>query len=73
MLIYSEDRVRVFEEVFIIFLFCLLVFIPMFILSYLKTKVWKLILVLLCVIASAFVASFLTNAKHKTSLAVVAA
>lgn len=52
--------------------FCLLVLIPILLLSYLKDKVAKLMLVLGFVLLSAVVSSFLANATHKISLAVIA-
>ena len=72
MLTYEESAVRLAEDIVINVAFCLLVLIPIILLSYLKNKVIKLMLVLAFVLLSAIVSSFLANTTHKTSLAVIA-
>jgi hypothetical protein len=72
MLLYSEAAVRAFEDVMVNICFCLLVLVPIIALSYLKDKSGKLVLVIAFVILSSIVATFLANATHKSSIAIVA-
>jgi hypothetical protein len=72
MLTYKEGAVRLAEDIIVNVAFCLLVLVPILFLSYLKDKVAKLSLVLAFVLLSAVVSSYLANATHKTSLAVIA-
>jgi len=73
MLYYSESAVRAFEDIAVNVSFGLLVLVPIIVLSFLKNKVEKLVLVLLFVLLSSIVATVLANATQKSSIAVVAA
>ncbi|KAG0650289.1 hypothetical protein D0Z07_3186 [Hyphodiscus hymeniophilus] len=69
---YSEGGIRFAEEVIINAAFCLLLIGPVIVLSYLTSKMWKLIFISLCLlVASAFSGGFL-NAPNKTGLGLVA-
>jgi hypothetical protein len=72
-MIYSEAAVRRLEIILINIIFCLAILLPIFVLSFLGSKVGKLILVLGFVIIAAAVTSFVATSVQKNSFAVLAA
>jgi len=73
MLIYSAPAVKLLGDITTNIIFCLLLIIPLILLSYLKGKVEKLILISVFIIASAIISSLLANKVHNITLAVMAA
>ncbi|KAH8808786.1 hypothetical protein F5884DRAFT_858305 [Xylogone sp. PMI_703] len=71
-LIYSEEKVRRAEAVFLHLSFCILLVVPVVLLSYLESKVWKLVVLGIFLAAASFLCVGLLNTPNKSSLAVVA-
>ncbi|KAH8601494.1 hypothetical protein B0O99DRAFT_606757 [Bisporella sp. PMI_857] len=70
--VYSEANVRFAEEVFVNATFCFLLVCPVIVLSYLSSKLWRLIFVTLCLlVVSAFSGGFL-NTPNRANLAFMA-
>jgi hypothetical protein len=71
--IYKEEAVRRVEDILVNIVFCLTILLPIFLLSFFGDKATKLAVVLGFVLLVAVVTSFMANAVHKTSFAVLAA
>jgi hypothetical protein len=72
ILLYSENAVRRTEQTLVNLSFCVLVLGPIFVLSFLTSKVGKLFLVFAFVLPTAVLASALSDNAQKGSLAVMA-
>jgi hypothetical protein len=71
-MIYTEAAIRRLETILINIVFCLAILLPIFVLSFLGNKAGKLVVVLGFVIIVAVVTSFVANAVHKNTFAVLA-
>jgi hypothetical protein len=71
-MIYTEAAIRRLETILINIVFCLAILLPIFVLSFLRNKAGKLVVVLGFVIIVAVVTSFVANAVHKNTFAVLA-
>jgi hypothetical protein len=72
MLRYSEKAVRLTEDVFVNLGFCALLLIPTFLVTYVQSRIWRLVVVAVFVLLSTFLSSFMATATHKPGLAIVA-
>ena len=73
MIHYSEALARSIDDILVNIVFCVLVIAPIAFLSYLQNKAKKLTIVVVFILLSAVVSSFLANVRHKTSLTIIAA
>lgn len=73
MIHYSEALVRSIDDILVNIVFCVLVIAPIAFLSFLQNKAKKLTIVVVFILLSAIVSSFLAKARHKTSLTIIAA
>jgi hypothetical protein len=72
-MIYKESLVRRVEDIIVNVVFCLTILLPIFALSFVESQTRKLLLVLGFVLLVAIVTSFVANAVHKNTFAVLAA
>ena len=72
ILIYSEAKIRRVEKALISIAFCFFLLCPIVILSYLTSKVLKLLIVLTCILAISTLTIDLSESTSKTSVALVA-
>lgn len=72
VLLYSEDNVRRTEAVFLHLSFCIVLLGPVIGLSYLESKVWRLVLLTTSLFVVSVLCVALLNAPNKSSLALVA-
>ena len=68
---YSERKIRIVEQTIINAAFCVLILGPIWLLSYLTSRAGKLSVILVSVLITCLVASFLPGHAQKTSLGVV--
>lgn len=71
-LIYSEDSVERAEAVFLHACFCCLLLCPIFALSYVHSKTWKLVILAVSLLATAVLTVGFLNGPNKNALALVA-
>ncbi len=72
VLLYSEENVRRAEAVFLHLGFCLLLLCPIIGLSYLESKMWKLVLLGIFLFVASLLFVGLVNVPNKSGLALVA-
>jgi len=72
VLLYSEESVQRAEAAFLHLSFCILLICPIIGLSYLQTKMWKLVLLGIFLFAAALLCAGLLNMPNKSGLALVA-
>jgi hypothetical protein len=71
-LLYSEENVRRAEAVFLHACFCCLLLCPIFGLSYVHSKTWKLVILAVSLFATAVLTVGFLNGPNKNALALVA-
>ncbi|RFU26783.1 hypothetical protein B7463_g9548, partial [Scytalidium lignicola] len=70
--IYSEDKVRRAEAVFLHLSFCTFLMLPVVLLSYLESKTWKLVVLAITLFTASVLCVGSLNTPNKSSLALVA-
>ncbi|KIX01971.1 uncharacterized protein Z518_07910 [Rhinocladiella mackenziei CBS 650.93] len=70
--LYSENKVRMAEKIIINLAFCIMVMVPLFILSYLTNVTIKLLVITTAFFITSVIASVLSNNIENASLAVIA-
>ncbi|KAH8670116.1 hypothetical protein BGZ60DRAFT_527604 [Tricladium varicosporioides] len=71
-LLYSEENVQRAEAVFLHACFCCLLLCPIFALSYVNRKIWKLVILTVFLFATAVLTVGFLNVPNKNALALVA-
>jgi hypothetical protein len=71
-LFYSEENVQRAEAVFLHACFCLLLLFPIFALSYVSSKLVKLVILVVSLLAASVLTVGFLNAPNKNALALVA-
>jgi hypothetical protein len=72
LLLYSEESVQRAEAVFLHLSFCILLICPIIGLSYMKSKMWKLVLLGVFLFVASLLFVGLVNMPNKSGLALVA-
>jgi len=72
ILLYSEEGVQRAEAVFLHLSFCILLICPIIGLSYMKSKMWKLVLLGIFLLVASLLFVGLVNMPNKSGLALVA-